>query len=133
MNYYAPTSATFGVAMTVRSFRSAARAARTEASRSSWRFVEVLVEYLDSRAVRFPATARGRSSTVSGLAAWPPTAPLFVGSDGDRITRGTLQYRVLRAFRRAGIDEDRARGALVHVLRHTFATELASAGVSVYA
>jgi len=95
--------------------------------------VEVLVEYLDSRAVRFPAPARGRSSTVSGLAAWPPTTPLFVGSDGDRITRGTLQYRVLRAFRRAGIDEDRARGALVHVLRHTFATELASAGVSVYA
>ena len=90
------------------------------------------MEYLDSRAVRFPATARGRSSTVSGLAAWPPTAPLFVGSDGDRITRGTLQYRVLRAFRRAGIDEDRARGALVHVLRHTFATELASADVSVY-
>jgi hypothetical protein len=25
------------------------------------------------------------------------TAPLFVGSDGERITRGTLQCRVLRA------------------------------------
>ena len=60
-------------------------------------------------------------------------APLFVGSDGDRITRGTQQYRVLRAFRRdAGIDADRARGALVHGLRHTFATELANADVSVY-
>jgi hypothetical protein len=33
-----------------------------------------------------------------------------VGADGDLITRGTLQYRVLRAFRRAGIDADRARG-----------------------
>jgi integrase len=66
------------------------------------------------------------------LAAWPPTSPLFVGSDGDRIIRGTLQYRVLRAFRRAGIDGDRARGALVHGLRHTFATELANAEVSVY-
>ena len=42
------------------------------------------------------------------------------------------QYRVLRAFRRAGIDVDRARGALVHGLRHTFATELANADVSVY-
>jgi integrase/recombinase XerC len=81
--------------------------------------VEVLDKYLDSRAVRFPATTKGRSSTLSGLAAWPPPAPLFVGSDGDRITRGTLQYRVLRAFRCAGIDGDRARGALVHVLRHT--------------
>jgi integrase len=39
---------------------------------------------------------------------------------------------VLRAFRRAGIDADRARGALVHGLRHTFATELANANVSVY-
>ena len=43
-----------------------------------------------------------------------------MGADGERITRGTLQYRVLRAFRRAGIDADRARGALVHGLRHTF-------------
>jgi hypothetical protein len=40
--------------------------------------------------------------------------------------------RVLRAFRRAGIDGDRARGALVHGLRHTFATELANSDVSVY-
>ena len=39
---------------------------------------------------------------------------------------------MLRAFRRAGIDGDRARGALVHGLRHTFATELADAGVTVY-
>ena len=45
---------------------------------------------------------------------WVPTVAL---------TRGTLQYRVLRAFRRAGIDADRARGALVHGLRHTYATE----------
>ena len=27
----------------------------------------------------------------------PSAAPLFVGSDGDRIIRGTPQYRVLRA------------------------------------
>jgi integrase/recombinase XerC len=83
--------------------------------------------------VRFPAGARRRSSPAGGLAAWPPGAPLFVGADGERITRGTLQYRVLRAFRRAGIDSGRARGALVHGLRHTFATELANADISVYA
>jgi integrase/recombinase XerC len=57
---------------------------------------------------------------------------LFVGADGNRITRGTLQYRLLRAFRRAGIDAERARGALLHGVRHTFATELANADVSVY-
>ena len=94
--------------------------------------VEVLEHYLDSRAARFPTTARKRSSPDGGLAAWSPGAPLFVGANGDRISRGTLQYRVLRAFRRAGIDGDRARGALVHGLRHTFATELANSNVSVY-
>ena len=94
--------------------------------------VAVLEHYLDSRRVRFPATAKQRSSPGRGLAAWPSAAPLFVGADGDRISRGTLQYRVLRAFRRAGIDTNRARGALVHGLRHTFATELANTDVSVY-
>jgi site-specific recombinase XerD len=94
--------------------------------------VELLERYLDGRATRFPATVKRRSSPGGGLAAWPSAAPLFVGADGDRITRGTLQYRVLRAFRRAGIDSARARGALVHGLRHTFATELANADVSVY-
>ena len=95
--------------------------------------VDILERYLDTRAARFPAAAKRRSSPGRGLAAWPAAAPLFVGADGERITRGTLQYRVLRAFRRAGIDADRARGALVHGLRHTFATELANADVSVYA
>ena len=45
-------------------------------------------------------------------------------------TDADLQF--LRAFRRARIDGDRARGALVHGLRHTFATELANSDVSVY-
>jgi site-specific recombinase XerD len=58
--------------------------------------------------------------------------PLFGGANGERITRGTLQYRVPRAFQRAGIDSDRARGALVHGLRRTFATELANSEVDVY-
>ena len=96
-----------------------------------WALVEVLEHYLDSRAPRFPATVRQRSPG-RGLAVWPPAAPLFVGADGERISRGALQYRVLRAFRRAGIDADRARGALVHGLRHTFATELPNSEVSVY-
>ena len=80
--------------------------------------VDVIERYLDTRAARFPAAAKHRSSPGRGLAAWAPAAPLFVGADGDRITRGTLQYRVLRAFRRARIDSDRPRGALVHGLRH---------------
>ncbi|MCH9737054.1 MAG: tyrosine-type recombinase/integrase [Actinomycetia bacterium] len=94
---------------------------------------EAMERYLDTRAAKFPRTTRRRSSPTGGFAAWPPAAPLFVGRDGQRLTRGALQYRVLRAFKRAGIDGDRAKGALVHGLRHTFATELAEAKVSVYA
>jgi len=89
--------------------------------------IDVLEQYLDSRAARFPRG--GKQQRKAGLAAWPTTAPLFVGPDGDRITRGTVQYRVLRAFKKAGLNAQRARGVLVHGFRHTFATELANADV----
>lgn len=94
--------------------------------------IHELQAYLDSRAARFPGSTK-RRPTNRGLAAWPTTAPLFVGSDGQRITRGTLQYRVLRAFKNAGLDSQRAAGVLVHGFRHTFATELANENTSVYA
>ena len=94
--------------------------------------IRELETYLESRAARFPGTTK-RRSTETGLAAWPATAPLFVGSDGERMTRGTLQYRVLRAFKKAGLNSRRAAGDLVHGFRHTFATELANGNVSVYA
>jgi site-specific recombinase XerD len=90
--------------------------------------INVVERYLDSRATRFP----GRTKPAHGISAWPTVAPLFVGRDGERITRGVLQYCVLRAFKRAGVDGQRARGALVHGLRHTYATELANSEVSVY-
>ena len=81
--------------------------------------VRVVECYLDSRAVRFPADTK-RRGPGAGLGAWPATAALFVGSDGDRITRGALQYRVLRAFRKAGVNSQRTPGALIHGLRHTY-------------
>lgn len=93
--------------------------------------IQVLEGYLDSRASRFPGGMK-RHRGRAGMAAWPGSAALFVGTDGERITRGVLQYRVLRAFKRAGMDSQRARGALVHGLRHTYATELANSDVSVY-
>ena len=92
----------------------------------------VIEDYLASRAVRFPRRQRS-SAPATSLAGWPATAPLFVDArDGTRITRNTLQYRVLRAFRRAGVDAERQRGALVYGLRHTFATDLTNASVNVY-
>lgn len=51
---------------------------------------------------------------------------MFVNLTGTRLTQGTLQYRVQRAYRRAGIEAERTAGALTHALRHTFATTMAS-------
>ncbi|OBJ87776.1 MULTISPECIES: tyrosine-type recombinase/integrase [Mycobacterium] len=95
--------------------------------------IDVLSDYLASRGTRFPAASRRRQgSDVPVLRRWPTTAPLFVGVDGQRITRGALQYRILRAFKLAGPDAHRNPGALVHALRHTYATELANTNISVY-
>lgn len=94
--------------------------------------IEVIERYLDSRSRRFPQRTRRTPSPTGGLGGWPPTAPLFVGVDGERISRETLQYRVLRAFKRAGDNGKRPAGALLHAFRHTFATELANADVNVY-
>lgn len=93
--------------------------------------IQILERYLDSHASRFPGATKGRRGRA-GMTAWPASAALFVGTDGERITRGVLQYRVLRAFRKAGMNSQRARGALVHGLRHTYATELANSDLSVY-
>jgi len=92
----------------------------------------VIETYLDSRALRFPDAETRRATSGSGLARWSARAPLFVGSDGQRITAGTLQSRIKRAFKRAGPDAQPVPGALVHGLRHTYATELAASDVSVY-
>lgn len=94
--------------------------------------LSVIQTYLDSRAVRFPDTQKRQSATGSGLQPWSASAPLFVGRNAERITRGTLQSRIKRAFKRAGPDAQPVSGALVHGLRHTYATELAASDVSVY-
>ncbi|BBY60961.1 integrase [Mycolicibacterium sarraceniae] len=93
----------------------------------------VIGTYMASRAVRFPQSKkRSPISESTALSGWPASVPLFVGRDGERITRGTLQSRIKRAFKRAGPDARPVPGALVHGLRHTYATELATANVSVY-
>jgi integrase/recombinase XerC len=95
--------------------------------------LSVIETYLHSRATRFPdATRRKAQFAASAPSVWPARSPLFVGRDGERITRGTLQSRIKRAFKRAGPDAQAVPGALVHGLRHTYATELASSDVSVY-
>jgi hypothetical protein len=72
--------------------------------------LSVIEDYLDSRAGRLPATLK--SSTAKGLSRWPANAPLFVGRDGQRITRGTIQSRVRRAARERRRCVDPASAAL---------------------
>lgn len=95
--------------------------------------LSVIEAYLHTRAIRYPGTVkRTTKPAASPLSHWPARSALFVGRDGERITRGTLQSRIKRAFKRAGPEAQPVPGALVHGLRHTYATELASSDVSVY-
>ncbi|HEY3503456.1 MAG TPA: tyrosine-type recombinase/integrase [Actinocatenispora sp.] len=79
----------------------------------------VLAAYLGSRRVRFGARS------VAGA------APLFVDTAGSGLTRSQLRYLVEQCYRHAGIRDRVQRGALVHALRHTFATRLAEDGASI--
>jgi hypothetical protein len=67
--------------------------------------LDLLDDYLQTRSRRFPSTRR-RASSGDTLGECSPTTPLFVGADGGRITRGTLQYRTLRAFKYGGLPVD---------------------------
>lgn len=80
----------------------------------------LLREYLESRRGRF-ADQR-----------WPldPGAALFVDHRGRALTRNQLQYLVRQCYRFAGVETAVQRGALVHALRHTFATRVGASGAS---
>jgi site-specific recombinase XerD len=78
----------------------------------------VIGRYLTSRRTRFPAKRIGAKS------------PLFVDGRGEPLQRGGLQYLVETALRAAGVGDRRSPGALVHALRHTYATRLADDGAT---
>jgi integrase/recombinase XerD len=84
--------------------------------------LEVLLgDYLDERRERFP---RHRLDD--------PRVPLFVRADnGQRPSRQQVQHWVDKLYRRAGVRGRVPAGALVHALRHTFATSALDHGVDV--
>ncbi|HEX6876720.1 MAG TPA: tyrosine-type recombinase/integrase [Nocardioidaceae bacterium] len=94
--------------------------------------LEILGTYLDSRRERFPGRARQRgvSEPDDPWAWWRKTDPLFVDRSGERMQIGALQYLVEVVYRDAGVNASRARGALVHALRHTAATRLVERGAT---
>lgn len=78
---------------------------------------DVIETYLRSRRTRFGERL-------------PGTEPLFVDHRGEPLRRGGLQYLVRQSLRAAGISDRVQRGAMVHALRHTFATRLAEDGAN---
>jgi len=78
---------------------------------------KIVADYVESRLRRFP----GRIAAGDAL---------FVANNGEPMKRGALQYLVDQLYREAGIRTKVPAGALVHALRHTFATSLARNGAS---
>ena len=77
----------------------------------------LLSTYLASRAAR-----------LSGADPASRTSPLFVHHTGVPLTPRQVQYLVERLYVRAGIRARVPAGALVHALRHTFATTALEGG-----
>ena len=80
----------------------------------------LLDRYLESRIERHSAESLEN-----------PAAPLFVHYDGTRLTRGRIQYQIERVYKRAGLRAAVPKGALVHALRHTFASQAIEYGTDV--
>ena len=81
---------------------------------------QVLDLYLRERAARFPREELDHPST-----------PLFVDVRGRRLTVDQIRYLVEKLYVRAGIRAQVPAGALVHALRHTFATSALETGADV--
>ncbi len=80
----------------------------------------LIADYQAERVERFPDHDLGH-----------PAVPLFVDVRGARLSVNQVRYLVERLYVRAGLRAQVPAGALVHALRHTFATSALEAGADV--
>ncbi|MGI8753149.1 MAG: tyrosine-type recombinase/integrase [Acidimicrobiales bacterium] len=80
----------------------------------------LIADYQGERVERFPDHDLGH-----------PAVPLFVDVGGTRLSVHQVRYLVERLYIRAGLRAQVPAGALVHALRHTFATSALEAGADV--
>jgi len=80
----------------------------------------VLAAYQASRTTRFPEHDLDH-----------PATPLLVDARGRRLAAHQISYLIERLYARAGIRARIPAGAMVHALRHTFATDALQAGADV--
>jgi len=80
----------------------------------------VLAAYQASRTARFPEHDLDH-----------PATPLLVDARGRRLAAHQISYLIERLYARAGIRARIPAGAMVHALRHTFATDALQAGADV--
>lgn len=84
---------------------------------------DTLTSYLQERAALFP------DQDLSD-----PRTPLFIHHkwklQGTRLTVDHIRYVVQRMYDRSGLRGDIPKGAFVHALRHTFATQALEAGAN---